>query len=502
MLRGVSWTAVSQVLSQLATIATTVILARLLMPSDFGVVGMAALYTGLVAMLGQIGMGAALIHRQDVGQTELDTVFWTGIAVGSVIALVSVVLAPISEWFFSAPLIVPLIRVSSAVFVFDSLGAVHRVLMQKEMEFGRLAKAEVGSMVAYACTAMTLALLGAGVWAIVVGRVVASAVQAVLVWRVEPWRPRRQFSKDAFRNLFGFGARVWAFNFVNYVRENVDNLAVGRMLGATQLGFYAFAYDSAAFPRRQLQNVVGRVMFPAFSKAQDDNAVLRSTYLKVIRYISLLAFPALSGLAMVAPELIPLVYGDKWIPSVLPLQFLCGAQMLYSIGGNVGAVYLAKGRPDLHLKFGTIALAWLALVVIVVARFGIVAVAAGILFYTMGSVFVGQALANPLVEMRMSECLKALLPASIGCVSMAVAVVGLRFLALHTGALPPLPWLVVAILMGAAVYTGTIYLLRPPEADEVFRLVRDRVSAMRRRPMIAPPASSVIAVDDGPVEPS
>jgi teichuronic acid exporter len=93
MLRGVSWTAVSQVLSQLATIATTVILARLLMPSDFGVVGMAALYTGLVAMLGQIGMGAALIHRQDVGQTELDTVFWTGIAVGSVIALVSVVLA-------------------------------------------------------------------------------------------------------------------------------------------------------------------------------------------------------------------------------------------------------------------------------------------------------------------------------------------------------------------------------------------------------------------------
>jgi O-antigen/teichoic acid export membrane protein len=480
MLSGVSWTAVSQVLNQLVMLATTVILARLLAPSDFGIVGMTVLFTGLVAMLGQIGMGAALIHRQDVSDSDLDTVFWTGLGVGAAIAAVSVALAPVGGWFFNEPLVVSLIRVASAVFVIDSFGAVHRVLMNKEMAFGRLARAEVGAVIAYGLTAVLLALNGAGVWAIVLGQVARSLVEGVLLWRVEPWRPRRRFSKESFSGLFGFGVRVWAFSFVDYVRENVDNLAVGRLLGAQALGFYSFAYNTANVPKRQLTNIVGRVTFPAFAKAQDDNPLLRRTYLKVITYISLSTFPMLSGLALVAPELIPIVYGDKWAPAIVPMQLLCGAHMLYSLGTNVGAVYLAKGRPDLQLKFGLIALVWISVVVVATARFGLVAVAAGILFYTVGSLLVGQALANPLIELRMRDYLRALVPASIGCAAMALAVTAWRLLVLERGLLPRLPWLLVAIALGAAVYVATLALLRTPELGEVGRLVGRRVRALRR----------------------
>ena len=480
MLRGVSWTAISQVLTQLVTFATTVILARLLVPADFGVVGMAALYTGLVLVLGQIGMGAALIHRQDVSQIELDTVFWTGLGVATSVALLSVVLAPLGGWFFRSALVVTVIRVASAAYILDALGAVQRVLMNKEMQFDRLARTEVGAASAYAAVAMGLALAGFGVWAIVLGQLVRSVVEMVLLWWVEPWRPRLRFSAESFRGLFGFGARVWAFSFVDYARENVDNLAVGRLLGATQLGFYAFAYNTANLPRRQVQNVVGRVTFPAFAKAQNDNVVLRRTYIKVIRYISLIVFPLQAGLAVVAPQVVPMVYGEKWMAAVVPLQLLCGAQMLYSLGSTVGSVYLAKGRPDLQLRFGLVALVWLATVVLVVAHLGIVAVAAGILFYTVGSLLVGQALANPLIELRMIDYLKALIPAAVGSATMAAAVTAFRFLTLDSGLIAPVPWVVSAIALGAAVYVAAVALFRVPEVDEVLGVVGRSLRGLRR----------------------
>lgn len=480
MLRGVSWTAMSQVLMQLVTFATTVVLARLLSPADFGVVGMAALFTGLAMVLGEVGMGAAIIHRQDISPTELDTVFWIGLAVAGIVAALSVLLAPIAGWFFHSELVVNVIRISSAVFVIDAVGAVHRVLMNKEMRFDRLARTEVGAAVVYALVALVLAFTGAGVWAIVLGQLARSASETVLLWRVESWRPHRRFSKDAFLGLSGFGVRVWGFSFVNYVRENIDNLAVGRLLGATQLGFYAFAYNTAALPRRQLQNVVGRVTFPTFAKVQDDNAILRRTYLKVIRYISLVAFPMEAGLALVAREFIPMVYGDKWAPAIVPLQLLCGAQILYSLGSTVGSVYLAKGRPDLYLRFGIIALVWLSATVLVTARFGIVAVAAGILFYTIGSLLVSQALANPLIQLPMRDYLKALVPATVGCIAMAAAVITFRLTVLAPGYLSRLPWLVLAILLGAAVYVAVVAAFRTPEFGEVQRLISRRLRSFRR----------------------
>jgi len=481
MLKGVSWTATSQVLTQLVTLATMVILARVLGPSDFGVVGMAALYTGLVMVIGQIGMGAAVIQRKTISDLELDTVFWTGLAVAVVVTVLSVVLAPVSGWFFHSPLVVTVIRVASLAYVIDSLGATQRVLMNKEMEFDRLARTEVGAAMVYAAVATSLAFAGAGVWAIVFGQLARSSVEVILLWVVQPWRPKLRFSKDALAGIFGFSSKVWAFSFVDYARENIDNLAVGRLLGASSLGHYALAYNTAYFPRRQIQSVIGRVTFPAFAKAQDDDELLRRAYIKVTRYVSLVAFPLQAGLALVAPALIPMVYGDKWTPAVLPLQLLSVAQMFYSVGFSVGSIFLAKNRPDIHLNFGLLAFVWLAVVVAVTVRFGIVAVAGGILFYTMGSVLVSQGLANPLIGLRMRDYLAALVPATVGCAVMAVALTALRVLVLDVGMLAPALGLLVAIALGAAAYIGTVALFRLPETSEVFKLVRDRFAILRTR---------------------
>ena len=307
--------------------------------------------------------------------------------------------------------------------------------MTKEMRFDRLARIEIAAAVVYGVAAVALALAGAGVWAIVIGQIVRSAAEAVLLWAFEPWHPRFQFSRGAFRGLFGFGARVWAFNFVNYVRENIDNLTVGRMMGASSLGLYAFAYNTANLPRRQLMNVIGRVTFPAFASVKDDDALLRRTYLKVIDTHRSSRFPRLPGWRSSLPEFIPIVYGSKWNQAIVPLQLLCGAGMLYSIGSTVGSIYLAKGRPDIQLWGGLAVLPMLAIIVLFAARWGIVGVAAGILVYAITSLLISQSLANPFISLRMGTLPWALVPAPAPASVMAAAVTTFRALTLSRGVL-------------------------------------------------------------------
>jgi O-antigen/teichoic acid export membrane protein len=473
---SVSWTALSQVASQLVIFGTTVLLARLLVPEDFGVVGMATLFTGLIAMVGEIGLGAALIQRSEISREHLDTVFSVSIVVSSVLCVVSVAAAPLAAQFFRETQVAAVVRVSSLAFVLTALGAVHRVLLEKEMDFKKLALIEISSVAVYAASSVTLALAGLGALSLAVGFLTRSATESLLLWRAERWRPRWAFDGRAFRMLFGFGASVWLHNFVNYARENIDYIAVGRMLGASSLGFYTLAYNLANLPRRQLSTVVGRVAFPAFSRVKDDDALLRRSYLKVLRYVSMVSFPLLVGLALVAPQFVPIVYGVKWAESILPLQLLCGAGALYSLGAMSGPLYLAKGRADLQLRIGLGFFVALVVMVLVGIRWGIVGVAGAVLVYTLSSWLTGQAYANKLVGLSMVDYLRALLPASGASVLMIVVLLGYRAVGLAMLQMPTGVWLLTAVSLGAAVYFAALWFGRVPERFEIMSAISARIA--------------------------
>lgn len=472
---GVSWTATSQAVTQMSIFLVTIVLARLLVPEDFGVIGMANIYVGLVAMLGEIGLGAALIHRAEASLDELSTVFWASVVVGAALTAASIACAPLAASFFRDPQVGAVIRALSITFVLSALGSVHKVLLNKRLDFRRLARVEIGSVVAYGLVAVATAAGGMGVWSLVAGYAVRAVVEAVLLWAVEPWRPGFAFDRVAFRSLFSFGANVWGFNFVNYARENVDYFVVGRVLGAGSLGLYTFSYNLANLPRKQLGAVVGRVAFPAFARVQDDDPLLCRAYVKIVRCVSLVAFPLLAGLALVAPLFVPVVYGQKWVAAVVPLQLLCGAGALYSLGSTVGSLYLAKGRPDLQLKVGLGAFALLGLAVGLGVRWGIAGVAAGVLAYTLTSLLAGQAFANGLIGLRMREYVRALVPACAGCAVMAVAVLSTSAAASEWG-LRPAASLVAQILAGAVALLAALRVMRVPEYFEAWGLVRRRLS--------------------------
>lgn len=489
VVNSVSWTGLSQVVTQSLQFIVTVILARLLIPKDFGIVGLSILFIGLVAILGEVGFGAALIQKKDADHKDLSTVFWLGIGVGFLSFAIASGFSPLAARFFHNANVRVVIIAASLGFIINSIGAVQKVLLTKGLLFKKLAAAEIGAVFIYGTVSITLALLGAKVWSLVIGSLCRSFVEVCMLWYLSSWRPSFRVSKESIRQLFGFSANVWGFNILNYVRENIDNIVIGRVLGATALGYYTLAYNLANLPRRQLTNIIGRVSFPAFAKIQDQDEYFRRIYLKVVRYISLVSFPILAGLGVLAPEFIKLVYGQKWALTILPLQILCGAGMLYSLGTTVGSIYLAKGRPDIQFKVGIFALLVLTAMVFKGVSYGVTGVAASVLIYTIVSLLAGQAFANALIKLRMLDYIRAILPATLNTGCMLIVLIAFRYAGNNLMTVSDFIWFIAAVLLGAVVYLALTVFSRIEETTEAIgvlrKLLQNMISIARRRPLLA-----------------
>ena len=202
------------------------------------------------------------------------------------------------------------------------------------------------------------------------------------------------------KSYLAFGSHVMGSSVLNYIDTNVDYLVVGRMIGASALGYYTLAYNLITFPLYKISTIITRVTFPAFSKIQNDNQTLRTGYLKVVRYISMITFPMLAGMFVVAPEFIMVVYGSKWTPMILTLQILCLAGALKSIGTTVGTILLSKGRPDIQFKWNILTVIVLTIAVLLGVKYGIEGVAAMVTISAVLLFSIIQRITNKLIDLE------------------------------------------------------------------------------------------------------
>jgi len=468
--RGVIWTGSSQLIRQIFSWLVTVVLARLLVPEDFGIVGMTAIFTGFIGQINELGLSAAIIQKKDLTDSHLHTSFWTSLAAGVMLCGVSIGLSPLAADFFNKPLVQPVMAVSSAGFIIGSFGIVHRAILKKKLEFKKIAAAEIGGTVAYGLVAISLAFAGKGVWSLVGGGLSKSFVSVLVLYKSYNWYPRAHFNYSRFKDLFRFGRNVMGANLVQYSASNIDYLIVGKLLSASALGYYTFAYNLATFPLRKISSAVTKVTFPAFSEVQDDNVRLRRAYLKSITYISLITFPLLACLFAVAPEFVKVIYGEKWGPAILPLQILCIAGALYSVGTTVGSIYLSKGRADLEFKLSWFRLVALGAMAAAGARFGIVGVASAVTIYCIVSLLIFQTVANSLIFLRMRDYILALLPATLGSTAVVAVVTGYRQLQGILG-FGDVTLLITSIPVGVVTYFGVLKLANVKAFSEIITLV-------------------------------
>ena len=450
--KGALWTSISQFSTQAFQFAVTVILARLLSPEDFGVVGMAGMFTGFVACFSNLGMNAAIIQRKDVSEGHLSTAFWSNIILAIVLCLSALFLSPLIANFFHKELVKPVISVVALGFILGALGAIQRSLLTKRLDFKRLAIVEMGIALAYGGAAIALACMGWGVWSLVYGGIFSDVAGTLFLWVVCPWRPKLLFRYGHFKELFGFGMYVAGQSTLSYIGSNADYLLIGRFLGPHALGVYTVAFTLMSFPQKRISNIITKVTFPLFSAIQDDNSRLRKGYLLSVKYISVVTFPITMGLMAAASEFIKSVYGAKWVEAILPLQIMCIAGMLRSIGTTAGTVLYAKRRARVGFFWNVLEMVVLTLALIIGVRYGIVGVAIAVTVTTVFLEPIIQWITNRFIELTFGEFLRALYPASLCSVVMVCALFLSRSVFSGILHIPDVPLLISSICIGAVVY--------------------------------------------------
>jgi O-antigen/teichoic acid export membrane protein len=324
--------------------ATTMLLARLLSPEDFGLLGMAAVLTVFLGQFRDAGLSAATIQRLEVTQEQISTLFWINVALGAVLATFTAILAPVLVAFYGEPRLYWITVVLGVAFVFGGVAAQHQALIMREMRFVALASIEVLSLTISSAAGVVMALLGWRYWALVNIVVVGSIVSAAGAWLANPWIPGPPRHKCGVWSMLHFGWMATCNNLVVFLAWNSDNLLLGRFWGADALGLYGRAFQLATLPVNQLNGAIAGVAFPALSRIQDDADRLAKSFLRGYSLLVSLTIPIAISCALFAEEIVHVVLGAKWMEAGPVLRLLAPTTLVFALTNPLSLLVISTGR--------------------------------------------------------------------------------------------------------------------------------------------------------------
>jgi O-antigen/teichoic acid export membrane protein len=467
---GVKWSGFARGSQQIIQFIIAVILARLLMPEDFGILAMAIVFTGLIAVFNDFGIGSAIIQKQDLTENDLSSIFWLNVSIGIVTSLLTVIISPLIAAFYEKEILSQLLSLMALGFFFTSLSTVQQSLLIREMNFKKISMFEITSTVFSGIVAISLAYFGYGVWSLVWQGLTATIVMVLLLWLTSQWRPKFTFHVQSIKSVLGFSLNLLGFSTINYFSRNVDYLLIGKFLGAEPLGYYTLAYRLMLYPLENISAVVSRVLFPAFSTIQNDNARFRDAYLKTTRYIAFVTFPMMFGLFAVTNEFILTIFGPKWEQTIFLLKILCFIGMLQSIGTTVGQIYLAKGKTDWMFKWGLFTTVVTVLFISVGLHWGLKGVAIAYAARILVLSYPGYAIPFKLIGLKVKNLFQNLRTEFVVSLIMFVFVLSSAFLQRRIGIDSEI------LLVSNVLFGITIYILATRRINsEVFKEIRAMV---------------------------
>ena len=407
---GVVWNSIGLIIDNGLHIIVKLILARLLLPEEFGIIGFAVVFTGMIRVLSDMGMSAALIQRKDeeLKPIDYDTAFWAGIVWGLFLAtIITFVVTPIAASFFNEPLLKTIIPVLAITFLLKPLTTVHIVNITRELDFKRIVLPRNISRITAAVIAIIMALMGYGVWSLVFQRVLTNLFLAVIYSFVSDWRPKIRFSLISFRKIFSFGVYTTGTKVFNYLTGNIDYLLIGKMLGAQQLGVYSLAYNLTYIVRGQIMGVINRVLYPVYSKIQDDANTIKRYYFKVIKYNCIVIYPMMVGLILLAEPLVLIGLGERWGEAVIPIQLMAGAGLVHLLTSSNTILLRGIGKPRLEMIMSIIKTIGVTVpfIILGVIYYGINGAAAGLLAAKIVIFFINNITLKKVVRINFLEIL-------------------------------------------------------------------------------------------------
>jgi len=450
--RGSIWVLMSFALRRVFYFARTIILVRLLAPTDFGIMSIALLSLGVVAVFTETGIGTAIIQKKGNNRDILNTAWSISVLRGFFLFGLLYLLSPAIANFYDNPSIQPILKVVAFTFLLSGLTNMGVILLQKELDFKKKILYDQVTNVSNIVFAIIFAFILKSVWALILGHVIGTLVGLIFSYVVHPFRPSFKLDIRIAKDLFRFGKHVFAMGIFMFLITRGDDALVGKILGLGALGFYALAYNLSNIPATAITHVISQVSFPAYSKAQDDLEKLKRGYLKVLKFTSILVVPLAAGLFILAPDFIRIVYGERWvsmIPAVLVMSFL---GLFRAISATMGPIFLAVGKPYILNRIKLSEFALMAVIIYPLTKaLGIVGASiAGTLVYLLSLILHYHNLIHILKGIKI-EILNIVGKHMIAAVLMGLGIYIIKsFVFIEVNLLH----LILLILFGAAFYCG------------------------------------------------
>ena len=471
--KGVGWSFIDNLSSSGITFLVGLVLARLLTPSEYGIMAILTIFIAVSNSIVDSGFSNALIRKTDARRVDYNTVFLFNLLVSGLLYVVLFLAAPSISRFFKEPLLVEVMRVIGWVLVINALAIIPRTLFVKEVNFKIQTKISLIASISSGVIGIGMALAGLGVWSLVGQQLSRQLLNTLFLWIYCTWRPAWEFSMQSFKELFSFGSKLLLSGLLDTVFKEIYSLVIGRCYTSAQLGQYTRASQFNQIFSSNLTTVIQRVSYPVLSSIQDEPERLRDAYRKVIKSTMLISFACMLGLAAVARPLIIILIGEKWLPAVGFLQIICFSGMLYPLHAINLNILQVKGRSDLFLRLEIIKKIIAVGPLVLGVLYSIEYMLWGSVCTSLIAYFLNSYYSADLIDYPTKEQIKDILPTFLVSFVTAAAMWSLTLLSLSNWLLLPLQCL-LGIVLAVLIYEC----LHLPEYVEVKQLA---FSILRRK---------------------
>lgn len=465
--KGVFWTSLGNLANFSVNFVVGIILARLLSPSDYGLIAMITVFFSISQSFISSGFGNALVRKKDATQADFSTAFMFNVSVSIVFFVILFFLAPFIADFYDRPILASLIRVESVCMVIGSVNIVQNTQFTRRIDFKTTTKIGFTTNVVGSAVGISAAYYGLGVWAIVVMDIVRQFTSTVLLWKASPWRPKMIWERESFRYLWGYGSKLLASEMLNTIYNNIYPIVIGKFFSAASLGNYTRAQGFVTLPSSNITSVVQRVTFPVLSQIQDEDERLVAGYRRMLKMVTFVVFPLTIGMAAVAKPMVLVLLTDKWAECIPYLQILCFAAMWHPVHAINLNLMQVKGRSDLFLKLEIIKKAITTLVMIGTIPLGVLAMCAGTVFTSYISLFLNTYYTGKFVHYNIFCQLRDLFPSLCLSFLMGGMVFVLTLLVENT-----LIAFITSVVLGAVVYLSLAKVTKMEELTEYISILK------------------------------
>ncbi|MBN1364109.1 MAG: lipopolysaccharide biosynthesis protein [Syntrophaceae bacterium] len=408
--KAVMWSFLDRIGQQGVQFLVAIVLARLLMPSDIGIIGLLSIFMALAQSFIESGFSQALIQKGTTDHLDECSVFYFNVLMGCIVVVILWVGAPFIAEFFETPVLIPITRVLSFNVLINAFGLIQTALLTKELDFRTQVKAGFTAALMSGVIGIGMAYQGFGVWSLVAQSISFNVLKNGLLWWLSHWRPAPMFSWTALKTMFGFGSRLLVSGIIDTVFKQIYNPVIGKLFSPAALGYYTLATRIALLPSDSLTSIVSRVTFPAFSSIREDKQRLKGSMGKTLRLMMIINVPILVGLALVAENLVRVVLTEKWLPTVPYLQLYCIVALLLPFHYTNLNALLALGRSDLNLRLEIIKKSLIAAFISIAWRWGVTGLIISQVLISLISLYLNSYYVGKLIHYPMTEQLWDVMP--------------------------------------------------------------------------------------------